>query len=56
MDQKYFELVERGEISYYRMMLKELDLYRQISKGDNRVEMICRKLHKNLDSLSKIQN
>lgn len=53
MDQKYFELVERGEISYYRMMLKELDLYRQISKGDNRVEMICRKLHKNLDSLSK---
>lgn len=51
MDQKYFETVENGEISYYRMMLKELDLYRRISDGDKRVGMICRKKYKSLDEM-----
>lgn len=52
MDRKYFEMVQKGEVSYYRMMLKELDLYRAVCKQNPQIQMICRKNHKNLKDLN----
>lgn len=51
LDRTYFDMIENGKISYYRMMLKELDLYRSIAKHDERVQMVCRKLHPSLDKM-----
>lgn len=51
LDKKYFDAITKREISYYKMMLKELDLYRTICKNDKRVEMICRKDHSNLNQM-----
>lgn len=48
LDRKYFHMVQNGEVSYYRMMLKELDLYRAVCKQNKNIEMICRKSHQNL--------
>lgn len=56
LDQQYFDMVKRGEISYYRLMLKELDLYRAVSQQNPKVQMLCRKLHKNVkDTGTKAQ-
>ena len=51
LDKRYFDTITNREISYYKMMLKELDLYRTICKNDKRVEMICRKNHSNLSQM-----
>ncbi|HTN47110.1 MAG TPA: hypothetical protein VL098_12235 [Flavipsychrobacter sp.] len=31
MDKKYFDKVKKGEVSYYRLLIKELDLYKQLA-------------------------
>ncbi|MET3732155.1 hypothetical protein [Moheibacter stercoris] len=55
MDRKYFDMVQKGEISYYRMMLKELDLYRAVSKQNPEIQMLTRKKHQTIyDSKAKL--
>lgn len=49
MDKKYFDKVKSGEVSYYRLLIKELDLYRVLAKSNTGVKFLNRKAKKNID-------
>lgn len=42
MDKKYFDKVKNGEVSYYRLLHRELDLYRKL-KEDGKLQFLSRK-------------
>lgn len=42
VDQQYFDLIRDRKISYYQLLIRELNLYRQLMQ-DNKIRMFCRK-------------
>lgn len=48
MDRKYFQSIRNGEISYYRLFLKELDLFRRVAEK-NHLVFLSRKDPRNID-------
>lgn len=44
LDQQYMKAVRLGQVSYYRLFIKELDLYRKLaSKSDPRIHFLSRR-------------
>lgn len=53
LDLKYFDKVRKGEISYYQLFLKEVDLYRKL-RDMGRIVILRRKKEYKLDDLNKV--